>query len=427
MGGRIDIGGLQHFAVETFKKMKIPQIRDPSLPSHDQLPASYKAKIALVGAGPASISCATFLARLGYQDVTVFEKREYHGGLSASEIPQYRLPFDAVDFEVKLMLDLGVKLQYGKVLGRDFSLESLKQEGYQAVFVGIGNPEAKIDAVFKDLSIAQGFYSSKDFLPLVASASKPKMASGGGCGGACSCKKDDLVLPELRGKVLVLGAGDTAFDCAGSAFRCGASRVTIVFRRGFSDMRVLWSTDLLFFFLIQFILKAVPEEVELAMHEKCEFLPYCTPKQVILRDGKIYALEMYKMEKGDDGQYFKDEDQTIKVRCDYIVSAFGSHVGSEETIKALAPLKLTEVALASFHPKTGQAKDAPWVFCGGDIAGSSLTVEAVNDGKTASWHLHKYIQELHGLTVPAKPNLPNFFTPVDLVDISVDYGGLKVK
>ena len=88
----------------------MPQIRDPSLPSLDQLPDSYKAKVALIGCGPASISCATFLARLGYQDLTIFEKYDYIGGLSSSEIPQFRLPYDVVSFEVELMKDLGVKV-----------------------------------------------------------------------------------------------------------------------------------------------------------------------------------------------------------------------------------------------------------------------------------------------------------------------------
>ena len=88
----------------------MPQIRDPNLTPLEQLPDSYKAKVALIGCGPASISCATFLARLGYQDLTIFEKYDYIGGLSSSEIPQFRLPFDVVSFEVELMKDLGVKV-----------------------------------------------------------------------------------------------------------------------------------------------------------------------------------------------------------------------------------------------------------------------------------------------------------------------------
>lgn len=416
----VDIGGLQHFAVETFKKMRVAQIRDPSLPPLSSLPASYRSKIALVGAGPSSISCATFLARLGYTDLTIFEKGKYAGGLSSSEIPQYRLPFAAVSFEIQLMLDLGVKIVYDKALGRDFTVQSLHNEGYVAVFVGIGAPDAKVDAAFNGITTEQGFWTSKDLLPAVSLASKPRLSSAGGCsGGSCggcgSGAKSETAtaaaaaMPDLRGRVIVLGAGDTAFDCAGSAFRCGASRVTVVFRRGFTDIR------------------AVPEEVEHAIHEKCEFLPYCAPRQVIMRDGRVHALEMYKMEKDlETGEYVRDDDQLIRVRCDHIVSAFGSHVGSAEVLSAMAPLKVSDMSgLAAYDPLSGTSLDAPWVFCGGDIVGSSTTVEAVNDGKTASWHLHRFVQSLSGIDVGNVAKLPGFFTEIDKVDLSVTTAGLR--
>lgn len=91
--------------------MKIPQTRIPG-----QKVSNSDTKIALIGCGPASISCATFLARLGYDDITVFEKENFVGGLSTSEIPQYRLPFDVVNFEVDLLRDLGVKIEFGRTL-----------------------------------------------------------------------------------------------------------------------------------------------------------------------------------------------------------------------------------------------------------------------------------------------------------------------
>ena len=137
--GPINIGGLQQFATETFKRMNIPQIRDPSLPPLDQLPDSYRQPVALIGCGPASISCATFLGRLGYQDVTVYEREEFVGGLSSTEIPGFRLPYETVEFEVNQMRDLGVKVVTGRELGKDgFSIASLKEGGAAAVFLGVG-------------------------------------------------------------------------------------------------------------------------------------------------------------------------------------------------------------------------------------------------------------------------------------------------
>lgn len=112
--GPINIGGLQHFAVDIFKKMKIKQKRIPG----QFVPHDY-VKIALIGCGPASLSCATFLSRLGYNDITIFEKENYLGGLSSAEIPQYRLPLNAVNFEIELVKDLGIKIQTGRMLSDD--------------------------------------------------------------------------------------------------------------------------------------------------------------------------------------------------------------------------------------------------------------------------------------------------------------------
>jgi dihydropyrimidine dehydrogenase (NADP+) len=128
-------------------------------------------------------------------------------------------------------------------------LEKLRNEGNKAVFVGIGMPEPKRVDIFEGLTVENGFYTSKDYLPLVAKASKPGMPKKpteyfkNSYLGMCGCKATKL--PSMKGRVIVLGAGDTAFDCATSALRCGASRVTVVFRKGFTSIR------------------AVPEEVKL--------------------------------------------------------------------------------------------------------------------------------------------------------------------
>ncbi|MXQ79675.1 hypothetical protein E5288_WYG007062 [Bos mutus] len=377
--GPINIGGLQQYATEVFKAMNIPQIRNPSLPPPEKMPEAYSAKIALLGAGPASISCASFLARLGYNDITIFEKQEYVGGLSTSEIPQFRLPYDVVNFEIELMKDLGVKIICGKSLSvNDITLSTLKEEGYKAAFIGIGLPEPKKDHIFQGLTQDQGFYTSKDFLPLVAKSSKA---------GMCACHSPLL---SIRGTVIVLGAGDTAFDCATSALRCGARRVFIVFRKGFVNIR------------------AVPEEMELAREEKCEFLPFLSPRKVIVKDGRIVAMQFI-----------------VSLKADVVISAFGSVLSDPKVKEALSPIKFNRWDLPEVDPETMQTSE-PWVFAGGDVVGiANTTVEAVNDGKQASWYIHRYIQSQYGASVSAKPELPLFYTPIDLVDISVEMAGLK--
>ncbi|KAF3427773.1 hypothetical protein E2986_05297 [Frieseomelitta varia] len=392
--GPINIGGLQQFATDIFKQMNIPQTRIPgqSVPHSDT-------KIALLGCGPASLSCATFLARLGYDDITIFEKENYIGGLSSSEIPQYRLPYDVVTFEIDLVKDLGVKIELGKALSEnDLTIQSLQSSGYKAIFLGIGLPEAKNIPIFSNLTEEMGFFTSKSFLPKVAKASKP---------GMCACKNNEL--PSLRGNVVVLGAGDTAFDCATSALRCGAKKVFVVFRKGFTNIR------------------AVPEEFDLAKEEKCEFVPFQSPKQVITRNGKIIAIEFCRTEQDENGEWTEDEEQICRLKANFIICAFGSGLQDLSVTQAMAPIKMNKWNLPEVDMET-MSTSVPGVFCGGDLAGvAHTTVESVNDGKTAAWYIHKYIQNSYNLEVPEVPQLPKFHTPIDDVDISVEMCGLKFE
>ncbi|KAM0731361.1 Dihydropyrimidine dehydrogenase [NADP(+)] [Formica fusca] len=367
--GPINIGGLQHFAMDVFKQMNIPQIRIP-----DQTVPHANTKIALLGCGPASLSCATFLARFGYDDITIFEKEKYIGGLSSSEIPQYRLPYDVVNFEVDLVRDLGVKIELGRSLSEDdLMIQTLQDAGYKAIFLGIGLPEPKNIPIFENLTLEMGFFTSKSFLPTVAKGSKP---------GMCACKSNQE-LPSLHGNVIVLGAGDTAFDCATSALRCGARKVFVVFRKGFTNVR------------------AVPEEMDLAKEEKTE--------------------------QNEKGEWIEDEEQKFVLKADFVISAFGSGLYNPAVKNAMTPIKMNSWNLPEVDENT-MMTSVSGVFCGGDLAGvAQTTVESVNDGKTAAWYIHKYIQESYGLTVPETPQLPKFHTAIDDVDLSIEMCGLKFE
>ncbi|CAG0887949.1 unnamed protein product [Cyprideis torosa] len=395
--GPINIGGLQQFAVEAFQAMGVRQV----LPAEAKnlAPELADLKIALIGCGPASISCATFLARLGYKNLVIYEKQKYVGGLSTSEIPQYRLPLTAVDFEIQLMLDLGPKIETGRCLKTgDLTLKSLKDEGYSAVFVGIGLPEPKRSPIFEGLTPKDGFWTSKEFLPAVASASKS---------GMCACKT--ITLPSFEGQVvLVLGAGDTAFDCATSALRCGAKRVFVIFRRGFTNIR------------------AVPEEMDLAREERCEFMPFLAPIAINKnKAGKIASMTFARTEQIDSGDWIQDNQQIATLKASVVISAFGSTLLDPDVIAALEPIKFNSWGLPEVDTLTmGTSED--WVWVGGDLAGvAETTVEATNDGKTAAWSIHKALSEKAGLIVPAEPALPQFWTDIDFVDISVEVCGLK--
>ncbi|XP_030758990.1 dihydropyrimidine dehydrogenase [NADP(+)] isoform X2 [Sitophilus oryzae] len=390
--GPINIGGLQQFAVEVFSKMNIPQTRDPAVPK----PRKSAAKIALVGGGPASLSCASFLGRLGYTDITIYEKEKTLGGLSTWEIPQYRLPQTVVDFEVNLIRDLGIKVEHQRSLSsKDLTINNLVNE-CEAVFVAIGLPQSKVDSVFDNLDASHGFYTSKSFLPAVSKSSK-KICSSGGCSSS---------LPSLHGTVLVLGAGDTAFDCATSALRCGAKKVFVIFRRGFQNIR------------------AVPEEVSVAVEEYCELIGFLSPYKVNLKNGKITSMTFSRSEQLDNGKWAQDKEQLTTIKADFVISAFGSHLTDPDILDALKPLSLNDWNLPVVNPKTLQSSH-PKVWIGGDMAGvAETTVESVNDGKTAAWSIHCFLEDLPS---DSPSRLPLFHTPIDDVDISTEICGVRFE
>uniref|UniRef100_A0A671UTR8 Dihydropyrimidine dehydrogenase [NADP(+)] n=1 Tax=Sparus aurata TaxID=8175 RepID=A0A671UTR8_SPAAU len=393
--GPINIGGLQQFATEVFSKMGIPQIRNPELPPANEMPESYHVPIALIGCGPASVSCASFLARLGYDNITIFEKQKYIGGLSFIKMMCDKLYYHLC-LDMVLLNVCAHQVVCEKGLGTNgMTLTSLREEGFKAVFIGIGLPQANRAKIFQGLTMDQGFFTSKDFLPMVALASKK---------GMCQCRSS---LPELRGVVIVLGAGDTAFDCATSALRCGARRVYVCFRKGFTNIR------------------AVPEEMELAKEEQCEFLPFLSPREVIMKNGQVAGLRFCRTEQTEEGDWMEDEEQVVKLKADYIISAFGSMLNEPKVTEAMSPVKLNRWGTPEVNTDTMQTSE-PWVFAGGDIAGlANTSVESVNDGKQASWHIHRHIQSLYGQIVDPVPKLPLFYSAIDQVDISVEVCGIK--
>ncbi|KAL6042573.1 hypothetical protein STEG23_023896 [Scotinomys teguina] len=236
--------------------------------------------------------------------------------------------------------------------------------------------------------------------------------------------------------------------------------------------------------------------MELAKEEKCEFLPFLSPRNVIVKDGKIVAMQFVRTEQDETGNWVEDDEQMVRLKADVVISAFGSVLSDPKgktflgtplcdvmVREALSPIKFNRWGLPEVDPETMQTSE-PWVFAGGDVVGmANTTVESVNDGKQASWYIHKYIQkdsedllsasaciastlaqlgsriiqlienalcmsisgellrpfptlivdsllpgnlpEQYGTLVSDQPELPLFYTPVDLVDISVEMAGLK--
>lgn len=229
-------------------------------------------------------------------------------------------------------------------------------------------------------------FSSKSFLPNVCENVK--------------LNKHKEKLYQLKGHVIVLGIGDTALDCARSALRVGADRVTVVFRRGFNDMR------------------ANDEIFDPSVYERINFISNLTPQRV-LKDQDVAAgieFEQYLV----DGKQYKLTGERITIKADYIISAFGS----KNTQSAIDSLIRDDKGKLEINRHTMQNRSKPHVFAGGDIIGTNNLVDAVNDGKVASWFIHKHIGSKHGIDYGSTPNLPGFFTEIDLVDISTTMAGV---
>jgi dihydropyrimidine dehydrogenase (NADP+) len=390
--GAIKIGQLQEYATRTFAQMRVPQIRHPDVKDIDW-------PIALVGCGPSSLSCATYLARLGYKNVSIYERHENTGGgIQAIDLPEYRLSYDDVRAEISLAEDLGVKIHYGKALGKDYTLESLRADGAMSVFVGIGLNAPKIVGPFQGHTAEQGVWDSKNYLEQVGFHSKPGIGATG--------KQEMGALPKLDGHVLVLGIGDVAIDCATSAFRCGAKQVTLAFRKGFNDAR------------------AVEEVFQWARDDRCEFIPFAEPTNVTIgADGKLESVDMLRYQLEVGGKYTAQNE--FSVQADHVITAFGCETSPEDQA-ALAPLKVNDWGTVDATPE-GQT-GVPWVWIGGDINGASgMTVEASNDGKNAAWFMHEQLCEQYGEAdgVEAASVLPGLYTEIDNVDLSSEICGVK--
>ena len=237
----ISIRTIKRFAVE---HGKLPAVPKPAV--------KHAEKVAIVGGGPAGMSAAYYLARLGYP-VTVLEAMPVPGGMMAIGIPEYRLPREVLQEEIARILGLGVELRLDTAMGRDFGLPDLEREGFKAIFLATGASKSRRLGVPGDEQ--RGVIPATRFLKEVNLGENPR----------------------LSGDVIVVGGGSTAMDAARSALRSGAGTVTIVYRRGRKDM------------------PAQHEEVEDAEREGIVIADGLAPTEVVGRDGAVVALRCDRM------------------------------------------------------------------------------------------------------------------------------------
>ena len=305
----------------------------------NQIGRKYEEKIAVIGAGPAGLSCAYYLAVKGYP-VTVYEKEKELGGMLTLGIPSFRLEKDVIKAEIKVLKDLGVKFKTGVEVGKDITLDKLRKDGFKAIYLAVGASKgAKVGCPGDDM---EGVFTGIDFLREVNLGNKPAIGKA----------------------VAVIGGGNVAIDVARAAVRLGA-KTTIVYRRDRDAM------------------PAADDEIEEAIEEGVKFKFLAAPAE-ITGDGKAAELKVEIMELKDGKPVGTGEFETMKVSA--VISAIGQKIDLEGIEGINTGAKGT--VLVDEYGRTN-VED---VFAGGDlVTGPKFAIDAIAAGKEASISIHRYV------------------------------------
>lgn len=319
----------------------------------------YGNKIAIVGGGPAGLSCAYYLAIDGYK-VTVFEKEKVLGGMLTFGIPSFRLQKDVVNAEIDILRELNVEFKTGVEVGKDISLEQLRKQGYEAFYLAIGAQSGrKLGIEGED---AKGVITGVDFL---------RNANLG----------NDV---KLKGKVLVIGGGNVAIDVARTATRVGALSV---------DMFCLESREKM---------PALLEEVEEALAENIAINNSWGPKQIVVKNGCVVGVEFRKcISVLDENGRFNpkyDENNTKIIEADTVITSVGQGIEWGGLIKgSKVEINPNQTIIAdSTTYQTGESD----IFTGGDsFTGPRFAIEAIAAGKEGAISIHRYVQPGQSLVI----------------------------
>ncbi len=319
----------------------------------------FDEKIAIIGAGPAGLSCAFYLAEKGYKPV-VFEKNQKPGGMLRYGIPSFKLEKDVIDAEIDVIKAMGVEIRCGIEVGKDISLEELREEGYKAFYLAIGCQGGRLPGITGET--AEGTMSAVDLLKTVS--------------------QDETY--KISGKVVVIGGGNVAIDVARTSSRCGAESV---------QMYCLESRDKM---------PASVEEIEEAEEESVEINCGWGPKEVLVKDGKVAGIILKKcLSVLDENGRFSpvyDEEDTIEIPCDHVYFSVGQKILWGNLLEgSKVELGRGNGAVAdSLTYQTGQ----PDVFVGGDVyTGPKFAIDAIAAGKEGAISIHRFVQPDSSLTI----------------------------
>ena len=311
-------------------------------------------KIAIVGGGPAGLSCAYYLGRLGYQS-TVFEAQEGPGGMAAYGIPSYRLPRDVIAHEVGMIEKMGAEIRYGIQVGRDITIDEMAAEGYHAVFLAVGAPESSQMRCKGEDEGYEGFMAGIDFLGRAARGEKP-----------------------LDGqRVVVIGGGNVAMDCVRTARRLGFEDVNLLYRRTEAEM------------------PADRHEIKEAKEEGVHFHFLVAPVEIMAVDGRVTGIKCQRMELGAPDSSGRRSPVVVEgseyvIDCDAVIPA----VGQKCVVDSVFPEKDVVTAWKTLVvDKTTFQTGNKRVFGGGDCAtGPATLIAALAAGKNAARFIAQYLQ-----------------------------------
>jgi NADH-quinone oxidoreductase subunit F len=336
-------------AIRTIKRFAVEHGKLPAVPP----PATKRPeRVAIVGGGPAGMSAAYYLARLGYS-VSVMEAMPVPGGMMAIGIPEYRLPRSVLREEIERIVGLGVELRLDTAMGRDFTLGDLEREGFKAVFLATGASKSRRLGVPGD--------ELRAVVPATRFLKEVNLGEN----------------PRLSGPVVVVGGGSTAMDAARSAWRSGADSVTIVYRRGRGDM------------------PAQEEEIVAAEREGITILTTLAPTEVVGRERDVMALRVQeqqptgRLERGR-AVYAAVPDAIREIPARTILVAIG-----EEPDPSILPegagIEVSGWAGIVADPRT-LATGRAGIFAGGDVvSGPKTIIDAVAAGRRAAASIHEYL------------------------------------
>ena len=319
----------------------------------------FEEKIAIIGAGPAGLSCAFYLAEKGYKPV-VFEKNQKPGGMLRYGIPSFKLEKDVIDAEIDVMRQMGVEIRCGVEVGKDITLEELRKEGYKAFYIAIGCQGGRLPGIPGEE--AEGTMPAVELLKKVSEDEKY----------------------QISGKVVVIGGGNVAIDVARTSTRCGADSV---------QMYCLESREKM---------PASVDEIEEAEEEEIQIHCGWGPKEVLVKDGKVAGIILKKCVSvfDENGRFAPvyDEEDTREVPCEHVYFSVGQSISWGNLLKD-SKVELGRGNGATADSLTYQTAE-PDIFVGGDVyTGPKFAIDAIAAGKEGAVSIHRFVQPDSSLTI----------------------------